>query len=144
LSLSVGQVVAVRAGLVNGVITANEIHADDSAVGPIDALATDGSWLEVLGQRVVLGSYTRMELDQSRDGDTTLRIGDVVQISGLRHLDGMINATLVRTAGPTATYSVAGWAVRAANNAFFCRPIAVTDRRRGAKWRRPAKGYRDR
>ncbi len=117
-ALSIGQVVAVRAGLVNGVITAKAIHADDTVIGPIESLAVDGASLQVLGQRVALGSHTRINIDSDDGGHTELRVGDVIRISGLRRLDGSIEASLVQLAAPTQSYSVAGWVVPAGENGF--------------------------
>ncbi len=117
-TMNVGQVIAVRAGLVDEVITAKAVHSDDAVIGPVDSVATDGAWLEVLGQRVVLGSYTQVNLGPGRDSPAAIHAGDVVRISGLRRLDGSIDASLILMAGSDTSYSVAGWAMRTADNSF--------------------------
>ena len=126
-ALSIGQVVAVRAGLVNGVITAKAIQADDPVIGPIESVAADGASLKVLGQRVALGSYTRMNMGSGDDGHTKLTAGDVVQVSGLRRLDGSIDASLVQLAGATASYSVAGWVVPTTDSGFVIGDLKLPD-----------------
>lgn len=126
-ALNIGQVVAVRAGLVNGLITAKAIHADDAVIGPIDRVGADGTWLEVLGQQVALGAYTRTSLGSGHEKPATLRAGDVVRVSGLRRLDGSIDATLVQLTEPTTTFSVAGWAVPTADKEFSIGQLRFSD-----------------
>lgn len=101
-----GQVVAVRAGLVDGLIVAKSIKAEDAVLGRITSIAGDGRSLMVLGQRVHISDATKLATD------ATLKVGDAVRVSGLRRLDASIDASLVHPTTLGARSFTSGFAVR--------------------------------
>ena len=101
-ALGVGKVVAVRAVGSGTQVRARSIDIVDAAVGPLTAVESPGTQVQVLGQRVRISSATVLGGDLSRERLAGARVGDVMRVSGLRAADGAIMATRIETA-PRAT-----------------------------------------
>jgi hypothetical protein len=91
-SLKVGQVIRAVAGRKDGELYLDAIDIQHAVTGPVNAIDHNNQTMMVLGQKV------RINLD----GDNTainafksLKIGDIVSVSGLRWTDGTIIATRV-------------------------------------------------
>lgn len=94
--LKLGHVVQVLARGRAGRLTTWMIAADSQVVGPIEAIATGR--MVVLGQDVAIPAGVRPRLG---------RIGDMVAVSGLRRIDGVVVASLIEPR-PADTMRVAG------------------------------------
>ena len=94
--LRLGHVVEVLARGPSGRLTTDDIVVRNEVVGPVDSIEKDG--FTVLGQSIV----------PSHAGvSTSLSVGEVVAVSGLRRLDGSIVASLVEP-GPGAASRLRG------------------------------------
>jgi hypothetical protein len=108
-ALELGQVVSVHAGLVDGAATAIAIHVHQAVIGPVQRIADNGDWVEILGQRIAIGESTRFNFA----GDSKpnkLKINQVLKVSGLRHVDGAIDASLIQLAASRTQFRIEGWA----------------------------------
>ncbi len=92
--LSVGQIVAIRAKR-NGegqLPTALRVRYEEVLEGPVEAIATDGRSLTILGQTVFITDGTVFEDDLEFDA---IQIDDVLEVSGSFTADGDIVASYV-------------------------------------------------
>ena len=106
-NLAVGQVVTANISGVGNEVTAKAIHVVHAATGPISAINLQSGTIEVLGQQVILP-----------DNFNDLRIGNFVQVSGLRRFDGRIVATRVHKIPPQNQVSLLGHVTAVAKNNF--------------------------
>lgn len=90
--LAIGQLVAVEAAGVGAEVRARHIEMVAAVIGPVSEVDLGRGTLRVLGQNVRLTTSTALS---SRD----IKMGDPVQVSGLRELNGTIVATRIE---PTA------------------------------------------
>lgn len=98
-ALSIGQVALIAAAGVGNVLKAVRVLAFHEIVGPVTDIDAAGSELSVMGRRVVLRAGA-----QSVPGAialTSLKLGDVVRVSGLRDHRGEIDGTRVELAATT-------------------------------------------
>jgi hypothetical protein len=101
--LALGQVVTVvgerDASGTTG--TANQVLFQTNVRGPISALNTTASQITVLGQTVIAGASTVFDLSGVPDVFGSLRVGDLVAVSGFVSAQGSIEATRIQnvTAG---------------------------------------------
>jgi hypothetical protein len=130
-ALELGRVVSVLAGLVDGVATAKAIHIHDAVIGPVEQIDDNGRWVAILDQRIAISDSTRFDFasDPKLIG---LKTNQVLRVSGLRHVDGSIDASLIQLAASQTQYRIEGWARRIANGQLqigqlkFSYPIAVS------------------
>jgi hypothetical protein len=128
-ALELGRVVSVLAGLVDGVATAKAIHIHDAVIGPVEQIDDNGRWVAILDQRIAISDSTRFDFasDPKLIG---LKTNQVLRVSGLRHVDGSIDASLIQLAASQTQYRIEGWARRIANGQLqigqlkFSYPIA--------------------
>ncbi len=100
--LEVGMVVELEADLDDH--TASYVKFEEDIKGPIDAVGTDE--LTVLGQRVLLSAETTLDDDLDI---ATLVVGDVLEISGLRGVDDVLEASFIELKdGDVSAYKVIG------------------------------------
>ena len=91
--LAIGQLVAVEAAGVGGEVRARHIEVVSAVIGPVSEIDHGRGTLRVLGQNVRLTTGTALT---NRD----IKIGDPVQVSGLRESNGTIVATRIESAAP--------------------------------------------
>jgi len=101
-ALGIGQVVAVRALGSGTQARAQAIDIVDAAVGPLTALEAGGELLQVQGRRVRVGAWTVFGGGLSRTRLAAAQIGETLRVSGLRDADGIIVATRIEPAEPSA------------------------------------------
>jgi hypothetical protein len=107
--LAIGQVVAVDAAGSGDQFTARHIRIVHAVTGPITHIDRRTGFLRVLGQSVQMDARTRVAgLSATADRRATLRVGDYVEVSGLRRADGVIAASLIRHTPPRSRVSVTG------------------------------------
>jgi hypothetical protein len=70
--------------------TASGIYYDDDVKGPVDNVDISGN-ISVMGQTIVISSDTRFD-NSSPD---TLMAGDIVEVSGIRDIDGYVHAAYI-------------------------------------------------
>jgi hypothetical protein len=95
--LAVGQVVEVVARGRGNELGAREIAVQHIVGGPITRVSSDGSDIDVIGQRVRLTPATRG--DDPSAGRARLAVGEFVRVSGMRDADGTIVASRVALGG---------------------------------------------
>ena len=88
--MSIGMVVELRGDVVGG--TASSVDFEEDIKGPVDAIAPGLDQLTVLGQTVLISPTT--VLDDSLDLNT-LVVGDVLEVSGLRGQNDVLDASYV-------------------------------------------------
>lgn len=112
--LRIGQVVEAEASGEGRRLTAQRIAIRHEVVGPLERIDRAGGKLVVLGQRVTLAS------GPEGPGDSLGNIapGAIVEVSGLRRLDGSITATRVDRAAPGSPVFVRGPVTAADANGF--------------------------
>ena len=108
--LALGQVVRVEAERSGAELWARRISVQSEVKGPVWRIdRARGEW-NVLGQTVKLGPgallYDRVR--KRAVSSTDIRLGDFVQVSGLRRGDGVIVASRLERAAPQAEARVAG------------------------------------
>jgi hypothetical protein len=106
-ALGVGQLVSVLAVGAGTQARATWIDIVDSAVGPVNAVESPGSLLEVNKQRVRIDASTVLGPGFSRAQLAAAQVGDTLRVSGLRSADGVIVATRVESA-PQGTRAFVG------------------------------------
>lgn len=99
-ALGIGQVVAVRAVGAGTQARAQSIDIVDAAAGPITAVESTGTLLQVNKQRVRIDPSTVLGAGLSRAQLASAQVGDSLRVSGLRGADGTIVATRVEPAAP--------------------------------------------
>jgi len=99
-ALGIGQVVSVLAVGAGRQARATWIDIVDSAVGPVTAVESAGTLLEVNKQRVRIEPSTVLGAGLERAQLASAQVGDTLRVSGLRNADGTIVATRVETAAP--------------------------------------------
>jgi len=77
--------------------TANQVLFQTNVRGPIAALDTAASEITVLNQTVVAGSLTVFDLTGVPDSFGSLRVGDLVAVSGFVSAHGTIEATRIQS-----------------------------------------------
>lgn len=97
-----------------GAPIAGQIVFRDAVQGPIRSIDAAGGVIDVLGQNVVLSKSTIV--DSALGGTAGLKVGDVVEISGLRDGGGRVVASRV-DAAPSAVSEATG-AVDSVNGAL--------------------------
>jgi len=96
--LRAGEVVSVRATLDAGgkTGTAQSVNFDDNVTGPILSIDLAGQSLVVLGQMVHVNGTTTFDDASNQPLDlATLRVGDVVEVSGFVDASGAVVATRI-------------------------------------------------
>ena len=95
--LQLGQVVTVvgERDASGSTGTANQVLFQTNVRGPISALNTATSEITVLGQTVIAGSSTVFDLTGVPDSFGSLRVGDLVAVSGFVSAHGAIEATRI-------------------------------------------------
>lgn len=99
-ALGIGQVVSVLAVGAGTQARAQWIDIVDAAVGPVTAVESAGTLLQVNKQRVRIDASTALGPGLSRTQLSAAEVGDTLRVSGLRTADGTIVATRVETAPP--------------------------------------------
>lgn len=102
--LAVGQVVAIEAGPSARGLEARRISVLHAVAGPVTEVRAGEGVIRVMGQKVRLGSDTRI----AGQAIASLRAGDTVQVSGLRNRQGEIEASRVQAVAELAEHSVIG------------------------------------
>jgi hypothetical protein len=105
-ALGVGQLVSVLAVGTGAQARAQWIDIVDATVGPVTAVESAGTLLQVNKQRVRIDPSTVLGPDLSRAQLAAAQVGDTLRVSGLRSADGTIVATRVETA-PQGTRALA-------------------------------------
>ena len=77
--------------------TANQVLFQTNVRGPISALNSAASEITVLGQTVIAGSSTIFDLAGVADSFGSLRVGDLVAVSGFVSAHGAIEATRIQS-----------------------------------------------
>jgi hypothetical protein len=77
--------------------TANQVLFQTNVRGPIATLNTAASEITVLGQTVIAGSSTVFDLAGVPDSFGSLRVGDLVAVSGFVSAQGAIEATRIQS-----------------------------------------------
>jgi hypothetical protein len=78
--------------------TADTVHFRTNVRGPITAIDAVASELTVLGQKVVVGPATVLDLRASPAAFSSLQVGDIVEVSGFVSAHGTIEATRIEIA----------------------------------------------
>ena len=99
-ALGIGQVVSVLAVGEGTQAHARWIDIVEAAVGPVTAVESAGTLLQVNKQRVLIDSSTVLGPGLDRTQLAAAQVGDTLRVSGLRNADGTIVATRVETAAP--------------------------------------------
>jgi uncharacterized protein DUF5666 len=105
-ALGVGQLVSVLAVGSGTQARAQWIDIVDATVGPVTAVESAGTLLQVNKQRVRIDSTTVLGPGLGRTELAAAQVGDTLRVSGLRSADGTIVATRVETA-PHGTRALA-------------------------------------
>ena len=105
-ALGVGQLVSVLAVGTGTQARAQWIDVVDATVGPVTAVESAGTLLQVNKQRVRIDSSTVLGPGLGRTELAAAQVGDTLRVSGLRSADGTIVATRVETA-PQGTRALA-------------------------------------
>jgi hypothetical protein len=105
-ALGVGQLVSVLAVGTGTQARAQWIDIVDATVGPVTAVESAGTLLQVNKQRVRIDSSTVLGPGLGRTELAAAQVGDTLRVSGLRSADGTIVATRVETA-PQGTRALA-------------------------------------
>ena len=103
-ALAIGQVAVIAASVVGGTLKAARVMVSHEVIGPVTDVDIAGSELSVMGRRVVLRTSAR-----SAPGAVlieSLKLGDVLRVSGLRDARGEIDGTRIDLA-PASEPSVA-------------------------------------
>lgn len=97
--LELGQVVTVvgERDASGSTGTANQVLFQTNVRGPISALNTAASEITVLDQTVIADSSTVFDLAGVPDSFGSLRVGDLVAVSGFVSAHGAINATRIQS-----------------------------------------------
>ncbi len=100
-ALAIGQMAVIAASVVGGTLKAARVMVSHEVIGPVTDVDSAGSELSVMGRRVVLRtSAPGAVLIES------LKLGDVLRVSGLRDARGEIDGTRIDLA-PASEPSVA-------------------------------------
>ncbi len=91
--LKVGNVVAIEAREVDGAVLADRITIQHAVAGPIGRTDPTMRRLEILGQPVKIAAGVRPE--QSGGDFDAFEAGQLVRVSGLRRVSGLIEATRI-------------------------------------------------
>ena len=101
-ALQVGSTAWVKADLVGGAIFAQQIHLQNAVRGPVESFDSETQDLKVLGQSVKLGPGTKGYVQDLSEGQW-------VDVSGIRSIDGTIEASLITAANETEGAFVRGY-----------------------------------
>ncbi len=110
--LAVGQVIAVQANGSEGAFNARNIAVTHAVVGPISSLNPEERQMRVLGQII------QVEKVANLDRFSDWKAGHWVQVSGYRHVDGMITATRIESIPPAAEVVINGYVNHVDVNGF--------------------------
>ena len=98
--IRLGQVVAVLADEYGDDYQALEVHSVNNVTGPltsIQRISSDKTELQILGQRIIVDTQTRILNQQTLLAPEQLQVDQWLVISGLRAPDQSIRASLIRT-----------------------------------------------
>lgn len=126
--LSVGDVIEVKGhhDSSSGKDVADVIEMHSNVQGPISAIDTTAQTLVVLGQKVVLSATTSFGGGTTPPTLATLKVGDIVEVSGMVATNGDIQATRVELESANAPLRVIGKAASTDTSAKTLQINALT------------------
>lgn len=106
--LQVGHVITLEGRVSEGNSRAVFVRLDRDLIGPVRSIASGALQFVVLGQTVTVSSETSFGASIEPASLLGLKIGDVVEVSGLRNSSDRIEATRVDLRSADGSYLVAG------------------------------------
>ena len=107
--LKIGRVVEVHARPAAGELSAHSIAVLDAVVGPVEVINKQDGSVRILGQRVYLDRETVLFSNLDLPGVLkSLKLGDLLRVSGLHLANGSLVATRMEPAEPGADWFVMG------------------------------------
>ena len=126
--LALGQIVTVEATGQGTEVAARRISVIHAVTGPLSRLDMDRGQAEVLGQKIELTDHTVIATG-ARAQD--LRVGDFVEISGLRRKDGTVVSSRLERAVSSTRVSVSGPVTEVEKDGFHIFGLHVQPANRG-------------